>query len=87
MAKKRPRTFIRFLVGFIISALVGYVCTLIIPIIEPGITETARSLIKNTTYLPMTVFILLALFPMLVSFLVGFGLSLAFKPRSGRESA
>lgn len=87
MAKKRFRTFIRFLVGFIISALVGYGCTLIIPAIEPGITGIARSLVKDTSYLPMTVFILLALFPMLVSFLVGFGLSLVFKPRPGRESA
>jgi ABC-type sulfate transport system permease subunit len=83
MKNKMMRVLIQIGLSLLISAISGYLCTLLIPYLQPGAFNLVQSTIKNEQFQPVSLFILLSLIPMLVSFLVGFILAwvLRVKPQ------
>ena len=72
MKNKVFALILRILISLIISSLAGYFSSLLIPKIEPQASIFINGLIHNSIYQPVSLFILLSLIPMLVSFIIGF---------------
>jgi hypothetical protein len=67
-------------IGVIVSSAIGYGVSLLIPFIEPSAFSLVELMVGNPVYQPVSLFIILALIPMLVSFVTGFCLFMVLRP-------
>ena len=81
MKRRAIPRFWRFVFCLFISSVIGWLGTLLIAPATPIAESITHSIIKNPDYHPLTIYILLALIPLVISVLSGQMLAILMLPK------
>jgi len=81
--KEMPR-WLKFILSLVVSCVVGLVGSILVPHLQKPMVALVARLVRDPLYEPMTLYIFLALVPLLVSLVSGYLMALAFRPKVGR---
>jgi len=85
MKNREMPGILKFLISLGVSVLVGWLGSLLIPPLQSPVTTFVANSVDDPLYRPMTIYILLALVPFLLSMLTGFGMAFLFRQRVARS--
>lgn len=84
MKKKGMPGWLKFILSLVVSGVVGLVGSMLVPQLQKPAASMAANLVRDPLYEPMTIYILLALVPLVLSMVCGYLMALAFKPKAGK---
>lgn len=84
MKKKGMPGWLKFILSLVVSGVVGLIGSMLVPQLQEPAASLAASLVRDPLYEPMTIYILLALVPLMLSMVSGYLMALALKPKAKR---